>query len=64
MLNPFNYVPLRFATWCFGISYKFYETVIVSIYSSTFLTVKLKYIPCVILPIVVDLIPLDDLPEM
>jgi len=48
----------------FGISQLFWDTVIIPIYSSSFLTVHISYVPAVIVPILNDLIPVDTVPVM
>jgi hypothetical protein len=50
LLNPFNVLPLRWSVACFGISADFWRDIIVPIYSSSFLTTELTYIPSVIVP--------------
>eukprot|EP00045_Choanoeca_perplexa_P014082 m.163684 g.163684 ORF g.163684 m.163684 type:complete len:498 (+) comp16558_c0_seq1:2542-4035(+) len=64
LLNPFNILPLRWAVAAFGISTGFWKDIIVPIYSSSFLTTELTFIPSVIVPILEDLIPLNSTPEM
>jgi len=48
----------------YGISDTFWETVVVPVYSSSFLTVHLNYLPTVIVPILQDLVPVDSVPVM
>lgn len=61
--NPFNLVPLRlFAR--FFVTDAFWTNVCVPIYSTTFLTSNLGRIPCVIAPIMHDIIPLDQCPRL
>lgn len=50
LLNPFNYIPMRFAVSVCGISKSFWEDVVVSIYSSSFLTTNIDWVPCVVVP--------------
>ena len=59
LFNPLNIVPLRWLSILFGISREFWDVLIVPIYSSTFLTVELDMVPSIILPIISDIIPLD-----
>ena len=56
-LNPLNIIPARFVVcrW-FGVSVEFWEQVVVSIYSSSFLTTKLDTMPAMILPALDDII--------
>ncbi|CAF0922886.1 unnamed protein product [Didymodactylos carnosus] len=54
--NVFNYIPLKLLCFLFNISDRFYSTIIVSVYSSSFLTTNLRYIPSSILPLIDDLI--------
>ncbi|KAL6042701.1 putative NAD-binding protein [Balamuthia mandrillaris] len=56
LLNPFNVVPMRVLARLFGVSTRFWQAVVIPIYSSTFLTVKLDWIPSVIVPVIDDLI--------
>jgi len=55
---------LRLLAYLFGVSNLFWDTIIVPIYSSSFLTVHLNYIPAVIVPILNDLIPTATVPVM
>lgn len=64
LLNPFNLVPLRTVCRWYGVSDKFWDLIIVPIYMTTFLTVKLDSIPAVIAPTLDDIIPLDQEPEL
>eukprot|EP00047_Mylnosiga_fluctuans_P012730 m.27573 g.27573 ORF g.27573 m.27573 type:complete len:486 (+) comp4436_c0_seq1:168-1625(+) len=59
VLNPFNIITLRQASRLFGVSAEYWNTAVVPIYSSTFLTAKLDCVPAVIAPVIHDLIPLD-----
>jgi hypothetical protein len=60
MLNPLNLVPLRWLSILFGVTRGCWDDIIVPMYASTFLTVKLDNIPAVILPIISDIIPLTE----
>ena len=58
-LNPMNLIPLwTLARW-FGVSRGFWEDVVVSIHSSTFLTTRLDGLPAVIAPTIDAIVPLD-----
>lgn len=48
IFNPFNFIPLRFLSRLFGVSDSFWNKVVVPLYSSTFLTSNLNYIPSVV----------------
>jgi predicted NAD/FAD-binding protein len=48
--NPLNYTPLRAFSAMFGVSVGFWADVIVPLYSSSFLTVRLEGIPAAIIP--------------
>jgi predicted NAD/FAD-binding protein len=63
-LNPFNILSMRTVVTYYGVSEEFWRTVVVSVYSSTFLTVKLDDVPAVIMPIIDDLIGLSNTPMM
>jgi hypothetical protein len=54
-INPMNYTPLGILIFLYGISNDFWETVIVPIHSSSFLTVNIWFVPAVIVPILNDL---------
>jgi predicted NAD/FAD-binding protein len=62
--NPFNLLSVRTVCTFYGVSEEFWRTVVVSIYSSTFLTTKLDDVPAVIMPIIDDLIGLSHMPIM
>jgi len=64
ILNPFNLLSLRLVARLFSVSERFWNVVVIPIYSSSFLTVKLDVIPAVIAPVLHDLIPLDSTPNM
>jgi predicted NAD/FAD-binding protein len=65
LLNPFNLMSLRtLVTRFYGVSPEFWQTVVVSVYSSSFLTTKLDDVPAVILPTIDDLIGLSRTPVM
>lgn len=51
VFNPLNVVPARFlCRWGFGMSDAFWRTVVVPVYSSSFLTARLDALPAAILP--------------
>eukprot|EP00742_Colponemidia_sp_Colp-10_P016167 GILJ01018502.1.p1 GENE.GILJ01018502.1~~GILJ01018502.1.p1 ORF type:complete len:570 (-),score=44.02 GILJ01018502.1:82-1707(-) len=64
ILNPFNYISLRSLSRVFRISSCFWDSIVVPIYSSTFLTVRLDNVPAIIVPIVDDLISVTRTPVM
>lgn len=57
--NPLNILTLRTLSRLFRVSATFWDTVVVPVYSSSFLTAKLDTVPAVIVPVLHDLIPLD-----
>ena len=59
IFNPLNIIPLRWLSRLFFVSSNFWKSIVVPIYSSSFLTSKLDCVPAVILPIIHDLIPVD-----
>lgn len=59
ILNPFYYIPMRFLCFIFGISNYFWNNIIVPMYTSTFLSTQLSFIPSTILPIVDYIISLQ-----
>ena len=63
--NPMNVISLRsFSKYIFGISDDFWEQIVVPLYASSFLTIRLDEIPAFIVPVLDDLIPLEHEPEM
>ena len=58
LFNPLNLMPLRWLSFLFGVTRECWDEIIVPMYASTFLTVKLDYVPSIILPIISDIIPL------
>jgi hypothetical protein len=64
LLNPMNVIPLRMLSRLYMISAAFWEEVVVPIYASSFLTVRLDAVPSVILPMVSDIIPLAGIPSL
>lgn len=64
LLNPLNLVPLRLLARVFGITADFWRDMVVPIYSSSFLTIRLNGLPSVILPTIDDLISLNRVPVM
>eukprot|EP00009_Paramoeba_aestuarina_P000924 CAMPEP_0201513858 /NCGR_PEP_ID=MMETSP0161_2-20130828/5826_1 /ASSEMBLY_ACC=CAM_ASM_000251 /TAXON_ID=180227 /ORGANISM="Neoparamoeba aestuarina, Strain SoJaBio B1-5/56/2" /LENGTH=550 /DNA_ID=CAMNT_0047910235 /DNA_START=31 /DNA_END=1683 /DNA_ORIENTATION=+ len=64
-LNPFNVLPVHFtATKLFFVSEKYWESVLVPLYSSSFLTQNIESLPCAILPAVDDMISVESIPKM
>eukprot|EP01126_Amoeba_proteus_P017227 TRINITY_DN1819_c0_g1_i16.p1 TRINITY_DN1819_c0_g1~~TRINITY_DN1819_c0_g1_i16.p1 ORF type:complete len:322 (-),score=65.40 TRINITY_DN1819_c0_g1_i16:134-1099(-) len=63
-LNPLNFLPLLWLTKFFGISRQFWNAIVIPIYSSTFLTVNLAYVPAVVAPTINTIIPLTKLPQL
>jgi len=63
-VNPMNVIPLKWLAQFYGISNDFWDNVIVPIYSSTFLTIQLDYLPCVVTPLISDIIPLHEMPKL
>eukprot|EP00005_Dracoamoeba_jomungandri_P012742 CAMPEP_0174267776 /NCGR_PEP_ID=MMETSP0439-20130205/34908_1 /TAXON_ID=0 /ORGANISM="Stereomyxa ramosa, Strain Chinc5" /LENGTH=354 /DNA_ID=CAMNT_0015355485 /DNA_START=422 /DNA_END=1486 /DNA_ORIENTATION=+ len=64
VMNPFNYISIRKLSWIYGVSNRFWDLVVVSVYSSSFLTVQLDAVPAIILPVLDDLISLGKVPVM
>lgn len=64
VLNPLNIISLRTLSRLFRVSSTFWNSVVVPIYSSSFLTVRLNSVPAVILPVLHDLIPVDGAAHM
>lgn len=58
-LNPFNYISMRFLSLLFGISNHFWNHIVVPMYTSSFLSTKLSFIPSSILPTIDSLISLQ-----
>mmetsp|Transcript_25861 Transcript_25861/g.72414 ORF Transcript_25861/g.72414 Transcript_25861/m.72414 type:complete len:498 (+) Transcript_25861:47-1540(+) len=63
-LNPFNILPAYLTARLFGVSREFWEAIVVPVYSSSFLTKNIETIPCTVLPILDDMIPLGGVPKM
>lgn len=63
-LNPLNYIPLKVVFWWWGMSANFWENVFVPVYSSSFLTAQLEYLPAIIAPAIDDIIPLRQAPRL
>jgi hypothetical protein len=63
-LNPLNVISLRLLSRLFGVSHAFWNEVIVPLYASSFLTIRMNGVPAVILPVLDDLIPLVGCPVM
>lgn len=57
LLNPLNLVPLRWLSVLFGVSRECWDDIIVPVYASTFLSVRLDSVPAIILPLISDIIP-------
>ncbi|CAM9269766.1 unnamed protein product, partial [Ectocarpus fasciculatus] len=64
ILNPFNMLSLRMMCRLCFISSDFWDCVIVPLYMSSFLTIKLDEVPAVILPTLDDLISVSTTPKM
>jgi predicted NAD/FAD-binding protein len=64
LLNPLNFIPLRWLAAAHGMGAEFWRDVVVPIYSSSFLTIHLNRLPAVILPTVDDLISPNRIPQM
>ena len=60
MFNPLNVIPLRLLAACFGVSGTCWDEVIVPMYASTFLSIKLDLVPAILVPIISDIIPLTE----
>lgn len=45
--NPLNLIPLRWISLCFGVSSTFWNTVVVPVHASTFLSTNLSWVPAV-----------------
>jgi predicted NAD/FAD-binding protein len=58
--NPLNYTPLRALCAMFGVSAGFWTDVLVPLYSSSFLTVRLDGIPAAIIPALDRMISVED----
>ncbi|UJR09386.1 hypothetical protein I4U23_013629 [Adineta vaga] len=58
-LNPFNYISMRCLSFCFGVSNRFWNHIVVPMYASSFLSTKLSFIPSSILPTIDSLISLQ-----
>ncbi len=58
VLNPFNYIPVKVLLWWYGVSPSFWQNIFVPVYSSSFLTADLAWLPSVILPAIDHIIPL------
>lgn len=57
MLSPMNLIPAKFVMCTvFGVSQEFWQTVVVAVYSSSFLTGILNDVPAVIIPALDDII--------
>jgi len=59
LLNPFNYISMRFLSLLFGISNHFWNNIVVPMYASSFLSTKLSFIPSSVLPVIDNLISLQ-----
>jgi predicted NAD/FAD-binding protein len=64
IFNPLNLLSLRRLSRFFRVSSTFWDTVVVPVYSSSFLTTKLDCVPAVIVPVLHDLIPLHERARM
>jgi hypothetical protein len=60
MLNPLNLIPLRWLSILFGVKRECWDEIIVPMYASTFLTIRIDTVPSIILPIISDIIPLQE----
>lgn len=58
--NPLTYLPAWRMAQAYGISRAFWEDLVVSLYSSSFLTTRLDGLPAAVLPTLDDLISLED----
>lgn len=63
-LNPFNIIPLRTTAFMFRISNDFWYKVVEPVYSSTFLSKHLAWIPAVVGPTIAEIVPLDGEPKL
>jgi predicted NAD/FAD-binding protein len=59
ILNPFNYISMRFLSLLFGVSNRFWNNIVVPMYASSFLSTKLSFIPSSVLPTIDSLISLQ-----
>jgi uncharacterized protein len=62
--NPLTWVPARTLARASGITRAFWDELVVAIYSSSFLTVRLDSLPAAILPVIDDLISIERGGEM
>ena len=59
ILNPFNYISMRFLSLLFGVSNQFWNNIVVPMYASSFLSTKLSFIPSSVLSTIDSLISLQ-----
>jgi len=64
VFNPLNLVPLKLVSKLFGVSAQFWNAFVVPIYSSTFLSIELDYLPAVVAPLISDIVPLHQTPRL